>query len=172
MTRQERIEFGAKWGWEEQAIAAHMKKGYCNWPRRKKDRDTKHPHYNAWLSMKRRCYLKTHEAYARYGGAGIDVCPRWRVSFEDFLEDMGPALPDYTLDRIDNSKGYNKENCRWASRLEQTHNRKNINKSSGIPGIQKIHNKWAVRIAINKIYTTLGYFYTLEEAIDCLQKAR
>lgn len=81
------------------------------------------PEHHSWRSMKARCLRKTHHAYARYGGAGITVCERW-MSFPDFLEDMGPRPENTTLDRIDNTKGYSKENCRWATWTQQQRNRK------------------------------------------------
>ena len=80
--------------------------------------------YEAWCSMLGRCYRATHKNYDRYGGRGIKVCDRWRMSFEDFLADMGRKPSDkHSLDRIDNDKNYTPENCRWATRKQQLSNR-------------------------------------------------
>ncbi len=82
--------------------------------------------YKSWCSMLSRCYKKSDVAYKRYGGSGIRVCEEWKDSFEKFLEDMG-AKPTkkHQLDRIDGSKGYCKENCRWATSKQQNNNKSN-----------------------------------------------
>lgn len=80
----------------------------------------------AWHRIKLRCYNKSHDSYVHYGARGITVCDRWRTSFEAFLADMGPMPPDKpTIDRLDNSKGYEPGNCRWASVTEQNRNKGN-----------------------------------------------
>jgi hypothetical protein len=73
--------------------------------------------------MKQRCNNPKNTHYARYGGRGITYDPAWN-KFENFLQDMGEK-PDHRmeLDRINNEDNYCKENCRWATRKEQTRNR-------------------------------------------------
>lgn len=80
------------------------------------------PTYKSWLTMRRRCNDPSYKDYPRYGGNGIKVCPEWENSYETFLKDMGKRLKGMTLDRIDNSKGYSKSNCRWATGLTQMNN--------------------------------------------------
>lgn len=81
--------------------------------------------YRAWRSMKGRCHCPTHKAFARYGGRGIYVWPEWRESFEAFLAHIGPKPdPSYSLDRIDNNRGYEPGNVRWADRSTQNKNRR------------------------------------------------
>lgn len=81
--------------------------------------------YRIWGAMKQRCLNKNAFAYHRYGGSGVTIEENWQV-FENFYRDMGISYQEgLTLDRIDGSKGYSKENCRWATRKEQSSNIKN-----------------------------------------------
>ena len=81
------------------------------------------PTYRAWANMRSRCGNPKTKNYSDYGGRGITVCDRWAV-FENFLADMGVAPPGLMLDRKDNDKGYNKDNCRWATRAVQNRNQR------------------------------------------------
>lgn len=79
--------------------------------------------YRTWTSMKARCNNPGSPNYPAYGAVGIRVCDRWD-RFDSFLEDMGVRPRGTTLDRIDGSKGYCPENCRWATVDVQIKNRK------------------------------------------------
>jgi hypothetical protein len=91
----------------------------------------KHPLHGSWQNMIQRCYNQKAVSYPNYGGRGIRVCDRWRfgedgrAAFECFVRDMGPKpSPQHSIDRIDNDGHYEPDNCRWASRKQQSANQR------------------------------------------------
>lgn len=85
----------------------------------------KSPEHDAWRSMRHRCHNPKSQRFEHYGARGIFVCERWRDSFENFYEDVGPRPgPGYSLERQDNGKGYEPGNVVWATRVEQQRNKR------------------------------------------------
>lgn len=81
--------------------------------------------YAAWANMKTRCSNPKAHKYHLYGGRGIEVCERWRNSFDAFYEDVGPApSAKHTLDRINTDGNYEPANVRWATWSTQNRNRR------------------------------------------------
>ncbi len=135
------------------SVSATGKPGHTSDSQREAVRiaNTKHgmygsPEYKTWQGMKQRCYNKSFQQYADYGGRGITVCERW-MSFENFLEDMSKRPEGMSLDRIDNEKGYSKENCRWTTEYEQKRNTRR-NHCITFNGETKCLQDWAESIGI------------------------
>jgi hypothetical protein len=124
--------------------------------------------YRAWCQMRDRCGNENSPRYKYYGGRGISVCPQWQ-SFANFCQDMGdPPTNRHSLDRIDNDKGYCKDNCRWATQLQQTRNSRHNRlltfnshtlcvtewaEEVGLPA-RSIHNRLRLGWSIEKTLTT------------------
>lgn len=89
---------------------------------------TKHPLYNLYCGIKRRCYNKNDANYHRYGGRGIVMDNEWLGpnGFTNFVSDMGERPNGYSIERIDNNLNYSSKNCIWVDRKTQNNNKRNI----------------------------------------------
>ena len=137
----------------------------CGCYRSEKVRDEKRIHgmsnsieWRTWSGIIQRCHNPKSDNYHRYGGSGIEVCPRWRTGFINFFSDMGKRPNGkYSLERIDNSKGYSPENCKWATVYEQARNRRDI-RLIEYNGEKLCLLDWAIRAKVgrNAIYALIA----------------
>ena len=103
-----------------------------------------------WMAMVRRCTNADDPNYRNYGGRGIVVCSRW-LEFNNFLADMGMPAPGLTLERIKNDQGYTPNNCRWATRKEQSRNRR-VNRMITFQGESLCLMDWALKLGFSESF--------------------
>lgn len=105
--------------------------------------------YSSWAAMMDRCEWGGHKImYSKYGAKGIRVCNEWH-DFTNFLRDMGERPDGTSIDRINNSLGYFKENCRWATRRQQSLNTTRTIKVM-IDGKQEIVHELCEKLGLSK----------------------
>ena len=115
--------------------------------------ETKTRLHKIWGCMHERCERVKHPHYDAYGGRGINVCDEWKeyLPFAEWARNNG-YTDELTIDRIDVNGNYEPENCRWATRKEQS-----LNKRSNVfleyNGKRKTLGEWAEEYNINR--TTL-----------------
>ncbi len=104
--------------------------------------------YASWVAMKARCNNPNSSKYYMYGARGITICPTWVNSFENFIKDMG-AKPSkaHTIERLDGSLGYSKENCIWADKETQSNNTR-LNRAITYQGETLNLRQWSRRLGI------------------------
>lgn len=113
-------------------------------------RGKKSAEYIAWINMVSRCHGKAYKFPQNYRERGIYVCKRWRVSFANFLQDMGPRpTSSHSLDRRKNNKGYTPSNCRWATRQIQNENRRSV-RFLTFQGERLNITQWAAKLGLHK----------------------
>jgi len=118
----------------------------CGAPERLRKSRVRHgmtytPTWNSWAGMVYRCTTSSAPEWKHYGGRGITVCESWRT-FENFFADMGERPEGTSIDRVDNNRGYEPGNCRWATITEQQNNRRS-NVRLTINGQTRTMKQWA-----------------------------
>jgi len=136
-----------------------------------KRRKSTHPAYRSktywiWVGMRGRCNNPNDAAFVYYGGRGITVCSRWLESFDNFYSDMGECPPSYTIERIDNNKGYFPKNCKWATRKEQMQNTRRRSELT-VGDMTMSVTEWAEKTGVSRanIWSRLRRGKTSEQAI-------
>lgn len=90
--------------------------------------------YRIYQGMKQRCNNPNNIGYKYYGNKGIKLCDKWENSFTNFYNWAinNGYNENKTIERLDNNKGYNPNNCKWIKLSEQP-----LNKSDNLDLIYK-----------------------------------
>lgn len=87
--------------------------------------------YYSWVGIRRRAGGKCFSEGDRHKKVyqNINVCESWNDwnNYKDWALKNG-YKKGLSIDRIDNMKGYNPENCRWVTTAENNRNKKNTKK--------------------------------------------
>jgi len=139
-----------------------------------KDNRTKDSLYDVYAGMLARCNNPKSTGFHNYGGRGIKVCQEWLDDFYVFKNDVGPRPSNnHTLDRIDPNKNYCKENCRWATRKEQSSNLRTNRKFTYLNRTLTL-SEWSRVLNLPKstIDARLKYGWTVEQTLSTPRRAR
>ena len=136
-----------------------------------------HPLFSKWSNMIQRCENPNSKNYKYYGGRGITVCDEWKDNpnaYYDYITSLPNAMKKgYSIDRINNDKGYEPNNVRWASASGQGVNRRvQNNNTSGYKGIiwHKQSNRWIARIGVDNKSIHMGSYTSIEDALNARNK--
>ena len=136
---------------------------------------TRTPLYRAYHDMKDRCYKPQKSNFKYYGGKGIKVCQEWLESYYTFYEwaMSNGYRQGLQIDRIDNSKDYCPENCRWSTKIEQENN-KTTNVRIEFRGESHTISEWARIKGLTKgcLRTRLVKGWSTEKALTTKAKPR
>lgn len=128
---------------------------------------TKSRLHGIWNHMKQRCGNTNNDSYKLYGGEGKTVYKPWCDDFQCFYNwAMENGYKDgLTIDRIDNSKGYTPDNCRWATRKVQANNTRR-NRMIELFGKTQTMSQWCEEFNIKNttVYDRLKRGYDIERA--------
>jgi hypothetical protein len=122
--------------------------------------------YKIWGNLKTRCNNKKVKSYKDYGERGITYCREWET-FNGFFNNLPDGYSNnLTLDRIDNNKGYSKENCRWVDKKTQANNRR-TNRIVTINNETKTLQQWInhLNLKTSTVSMRLHYGWSVEKAL-------
>lgn len=132
--------------------------------------------FKVYTDMKQRCYNPNNHGYNDYGGRGITVCQEWANNYGEFRdwaysngykEEILPnGVNKWTIDRIDNNKGYSPDNCRWITTQEQQFNKRD-NVVLTCNGETMTATEWAKKLGLSPhiIWTRLKSGWSVEETL-------
>lgn len=124
---------------------------------------------NIWRSMKDRCYNPNNKAYRIYGAEGKTVCEEWEDNFRAFYDwaMVSGYKEGLTIERIDGTKGYSPDNCKWATRTEQANNIRN-NHLITYNGVTHTIAEWAriKNISCSTLRQRLHRGWTIERTLE------
>jgi hypothetical protein len=116
---------------------------------------SKHPLYQTWDGIKKRCYQIEATGYSNYGARGIVMCDSWKSSFWNFVNDMGnKPFSSSKIERLNNNANYSKDNCVWASSKQQAENRRN---SIYITYKDEVYTLFTICKILNLKHSTIYY---------------
>lgn len=127
-----------------------------------KRRKSKHPLYQTWYDINRRCYDENHHSYVRYGGRGIIVCDEWKNNAENFILwsiDNG-WKPKLEIDRMNNDGPYSPHNCRFVTKKQNCRNQRSNR-------LITINNETKTMVEWCEIYNR--YYRTVNARINSLK---
>jgi hypothetical protein len=129
---------------------------------------TKSPLYKVWTAMRQRCLNPNCASWPKYGGRGITLCERWKDDYAAFVEDVGqrPEGARWSIDRIDNSRGYEPGNVRWATDVRQARNSR-LTRMLTHDGATLPLGDWADRLGMKPgtLRNRLHYGWTVHRAL-------
>lgn len=130
----------------------------------------------SWHDMIQRTTNPNNSAWKNYGGRGIRVCTEW-LEFENFYAAMGSRPKGLTLDRIDNEKGYEPENCQWTDRRTQNQNQRiRVDNKTGVKGVCICGKYYRAEVTLDGERVCLGRFPLspegLQAAVKAIEKAK
>lgn len=126
--------------------------------------------YKVWAAIKDRCYNSNNLSFHNYGGRGIDIYYIWISDFQAFhdyikqLDNYGKEK--YTIDRINNERGYYPGNIRFTTRTNQIHNRRKNKSLTGFTGITKLKNKYKAALTNDYKSIHIGHYDSIISALE------